>query len=138
VLHEAFLRLVHSQHVDWRGRAHFLAAMAGIVRRVLVDHARRKHAIKRAAGGQVVPLDETMTVTIDRPRPLLALDDALAAFARVDPRRAHEVELKFFGGLEVQEIAEVLGLSAGTVKRDLGLAKAWLLRELSTAEGPLR
>jgi RNA polymerase sigma factor (TIGR02999 family) len=134
VLHEAFLRLVEIQRIDWRGRAHFLAAMAGIVRRVLVDHARRKHAAKRGAAEDVVPFDETMMVTIDRPRPLVALDDALAAFARIDPRRAHEVELKFFGGLEVQEIAEVQGLSVGTVKRDLSLAKAWLLRELSASE----
>jgi RNA polymerase sigma factor (TIGR02999 family) len=135
VLHEAFLRLVHSQRVDWQGRAHFLAAMAGIVRRVLVDHARRKHAVKRGAHGQAVPFDETLMVTVDRPRPLVALDDALEAFARVDPRRAHEVELKFFGGLEVNEIAELLDLSPGTVKRDLGLAKAWLVRELSSTEG---
>ena len=131
VLHEAFLRLVHAQQVDWRGRAHFLGAMSGIVRRVLVDHARRKHADKRHADRDAVPFDDTLMVAVDRPRPLAALDDALESFAAIDPRRARVVELKFFGGLEVQEIAEVLDVSPGTVKRDLSIAKAWLARELA-------
>jgi RNA polymerase sigma factor (TIGR02999 family) len=134
VLHEAFLRLVHAQHVDWRGRAHFLGAMAGIVRRVLVDHARRKRAEKRGMERDAVPFDDALTVTIDRPRPLEALDDALEAFARIDPRRARAVELKFFGGLHVSEIADVMELSPSTIKRDLAMAKAWLARELTATE----
>lgn len=135
VLHEAFLRLVHAQQVDWRGRAHFLGAMSGIVRRVLVDHARRRNAGKRAMARDAVPFADDLTVTIDRPRPLEVLDDALAAFATIDPRRARAVELKFFGGLDISEIADVLAISPGSVKRDLAIAKAWLSRELAAADG---
>lgn len=134
VLHEAFLRLVDAQHVDWRGRTHFLGAMAGIVRRVLVDHARRRNAAKRAMDRDAAPFDDALVVTIDRPRSLEALDDALQAFARIDSRRAHEVELKFFGGLQIGEIAKLLDISPGTVKRDLAIAKAWLARELSATD----
>lgn len=134
VLHEAFLRLVDAQHVDWQGRAHFLGAMAGIVRRVLVDHARRRNASKRGMARDASPFDDALTVTVDRPRPLEALDDALRSFARIDPRRARVVELKYFGGLQVDEIADVIDISPGTVKRDLAIAKAWLARELSDAD----
>jgi RNA polymerase sigma factor (TIGR02999 family) len=132
LVHEAFLRLVRTPHVDWRGRAHFLGAMAGTVRRVLVDYARRTRADKRPSAGDRVDADEAFFVTIDRPRPITALDDALTSFARIDPRRARVVELKFFGGLAIAEIADLAGVSPGTVKRDLAIARAWLARELGT------
>lgn len=128
LVHEAFIRLVDQRAVSWSGRAHFLAIAARVMRRVLVDHARRRAAAKRdprqlvtgwpSSGGDDDPLD------------VLALEDALTRLAERDERAARVVELRYFGGLEVEEAAEVLGVSARTVKRDWRLARAWLIGEL--------
>jgi RNA polymerase sigma factor (TIGR02999 family) len=133
LVHEAFLRLVDTERVEWRTRAHFMAVAARTMRRILVDHARRRRAIKRG-GGKKVTLVEGMAFHEQRPLDLVALDDALAALAGIDERQSSVVELRFFGGLGVEEIAEVLDVSTATVKRDWRFARAWLLKELSAQE----
>jgi RNA polymerase sigma factor (TIGR02999 family) len=131
LVHEAYLRLVNAQDVDWQHRAHFFAVAATLMRRILLDRARRKAAAKR--GGQAHPLDLTKTLDVAQTpaRELMALDDALDALAEVDPRKARIVELRFFGGLSVKETAEVVKVSSETVMRDWKVARAWLLTELS-------
>lgn len=133
LVHEAFLRLVDTDRVEWRTRAHFMAVAARTMRRILVDHARRRRAIKRG-GGKKVTLVEGMAFYEQRPFDLVALDDALAALAGIDERQSSVVELRFFGGLGVEEIAEVLDVSTATVKRDWRFARAWLLKELGARE----
>jgi len=129
LVHEAYLRLIDVNRIRWQDRAHFFAMAARQMRRVLIDAARRRGSQKR--GGQVEKVSLTEDLVIpDRPEALVALDDALKALACLDPRRATVVELKFFGGLGIDEIAHVLDVSADTVKRDWKLAKAWLTREL--------
>lgn len=130
LLNEAYLRLVDSSRVQWQNRAHFFAVSAQLMRRILVDVARARRKIKR--GGQVVHVswDETLDVPSQPGADVLALDDALQALAKLDARKSQIVELRFFGGLSVDETAEVLKVSPTTVMRDWGLAKAWLLREL--------
>jgi RNA polymerase sigma factor (TIGR02999 family) len=130
LVHEVYLRLVNVQQVDWQHRAHFFAVAATLMRRILLDRARRKAAAKR--GGQAQPLDLTKTVDVAQTpaRALIALDDALGALAEVDPRKARIVELRFFGGLSVKETAEVVKVSSDTVMRDWKVARAWLLSEL--------
>ena len=129
LVHEAYLRLIDVNQIRWQDRAHFFAMAARQMRRVLIDAARRRGSQKR--GGQVEKVSLTEDLVIpDRPEALVALDEALKALAHLDPRRATVVELKCFGGLEVDEIAHVLDVSADTVKRDWKLAKAWLAREL--------
>ena len=131
LVNEAYLRLVGVQHVRWQSRAHFLAVSARTMRRILVDMARAKGYQKRGGRAPLVPLDE---VEVAAPAPgfdLVALHDALDALAREDGRKSQVVELRFFGGLTVQETAEVLGISPETVMRDWAFAKAWLLRELA-------
>ena len=130
LVNEAYLRLIEVKKVRWQNRAHFLAMSARLMRRILVDFARSKGYQKRGGGGQRVTLDDALLVGGQPRRDLVALDDALTAFAEVDPRKSQVVELRFFGGLTVQETAEVLKLSPDTVMRDCGLAKVWLLREL--------
>lgn len=131
---EAYLRLVDVQHVNWQNRAHFLAMAARLMRRVLVDAGRARHARKR--GGDLVQvsfagaLEEADRAQAVEGHDVVALDEALQALATFDPRRGRIVELRFFGGLSVEETAEVLGVSVDTVMRDWKLAKAWLLREL--------
>lgn len=131
LVHEAFLRLVDTDRIEWQTRAHFLAVAARTMRRILVDHARRRRAIKRG-GGHKVTLVEGLAFNEQRPLDLVALDDALARLAAMDERQSSVVELRFFGGLAVEEIAVVLGVSTATVKRDWRFARAWLLHELST------
>ena len=133
LVHEAFLRLVDTDRVEWRTRAHFLAIAARTMRRILVDHARRRRAVKRG-GGRKVTLVEGLAFSEPRPLDLVALDDALAKLGGIDERQCSVVELRFFGGLAVEEIAEVLHVSTATVKRDWRFARAWLLRELSAGE----
>jgi RNA polymerase sigma factor (TIGR02999 family) len=130
LVNEAYLRLVDAQHVDWQNRAHFLAIAAKLMRRVLVDIARSKGYSKRGGGAARVTLDDTMAVTPEPGHDLVALDDALEALTTVDPRKARVIELRFFGGLSVEETASVLKVSVDTVMRDAKLAKAWLLREM--------
>jgi RNA polymerase sigma-70 factor, ECF subfamily len=132
LVHEVYLRLVNARELEWQHRAHFFAVSATLMRRILLDRARRRAAAKR--GGKVEPLDLTRTLDIGqtKARQLVALDDALNALAEVDPRKSRIVELRFFGGLSVKETAEVVKVSSDTVMRDWKMARAWLLTELST------
>lgn len=130
LVNEAFVRLVDQRSTEWQSRAHFLAIGSRIMRRILVDHTRRRRAAKRDGGIQVT-LGDSLSVTESTTLDLLLVDDALTRLAALDERRARVVELRFFGGLDNAAAAEVLGVSVATVKRDWVLAKAWLQRELS-------
>ncbi len=130
LVNEAFLRLVHAQTVPWQGRAHFFGIAARLMRRVLVDHARARGFQKRGGGAEAVPLEDTILVSRAPDVALLDLDDALRGLAEVDERKARVVEMRFFGGMTVEETAAALGVSIDTVKRDWRLAKLWLLRAL--------
>ncbi len=130
LVNEAYMRLVDVQQMNWQNRAHFLAMAARLMRRILVDHARSKGYDKRGGGSAKITLDDALIVPNEPGRDLVALDDALEALAKVDERKSRMIELRFFGGLSVEETAEVLHVSPDTVKRDWRLAKAWLLREL--------
>jgi len=134
ILNEAFLRLVHWKNARWQNRSHFYGLAAQMMRRVLVDHARSRGYHKRGGGVRPVALDEAVVVSPERSSDLVALDDALLRLASVDERKSRVVELRFFGGLSVEETAEVLAVSPFTVARDWTLAKAWLQRELSGPE----
>ena len=128
--HEAYLKLVNTRGIQCNNRAHFFALCSQMVRRILVDHARKHRAAKRGEGLQV-PLDEALLGSRARGVEMEALDDALNALAGTDPRKAKVVELRFFGGLSVEETAEVLEISEETVTRDWKVARTWLFRELS-------
>jgi len=130
LVNEAYLRLVDHARMAWQDRAHFFAVSAQVMRRILVDHARRRN-VKRGHGLRRVSLEEATMVGGQRPADLAALDDALTLLAERDPRKAQVVEMRFFGGLSVEESAEVLGVSPVTVMRDWRTAKAWLYRELT-------
>ena len=132
LVHEAYLKLVGQREVHWQGRSHFLGVAAQAMRRILVDHARRHRAAKRY-GGPLVTLDEGMLVEQPTTLDLIALNDALARLAELDPRQAQIVELRFFGGLAIEEVAEVLAISPITVKREWRIARAWFRRELAAA-----
>ena len=129
LVNEAYLRLMGAQQVDWQNRVHFLAVSARLMRRILVDFARSKKYQKRGGGAEPVTLDEGLVVS-EPGRDLVALDEALDALAKMDERKSKVVEMRFFGGLSVEETAAALGVSPDTVMRDWRLAKAWLLREL--------
>jgi RNA polymerase sigma factor (TIGR02999 family) len=129
LVNEAYMRLVDYKRMQWQDRAHFFAVSAQVMRRILVDHAR-SHNIKRGRGVQHVALDEAPVLSGDRTGDVVALDDALNALARLDPRKAQIIEMRFFGGLSVEETAEVLKISPATVRRDWSIAKLWLYREL--------
>jgi RNA polymerase sigma-70 factor, ECF subfamily len=131
ILNEAFLRLVHWKTARWENRSHFYGLAAQIMRRVLVDHARSRGYRKRGGGVRPVQLDEAVVVSPERSPDLIALDEALDRLAKVDERKSKVVELRFFGGLSVEETAQVLNLSPFTIARDWTLAKAWLHREIS-------
>src|SRR6185295_13534289 len=130
LVHEAYIRLVDYKRMQWQNRAHFFAVSAQLMRRILVEHARR-HNLKRGRGVEHVSLDEAVLVGVDPGVDLVALDDALTALARVDPRKVQVVEMRFFGGLTVEETATVLKVSPVTVRRDWSSAKIWLYRELT-------
>jgi len=131
LVNEAYVRLIDVRQVNWQDRAHFFAMSSRLMRRILVDFARSKGYQKRGGGAQKVSLDEALIVSQETPNNLVAIDDALTALAVVDARKAQVVEMRFFGGLSVEETAEALKVSVDTVMRDWKLAKAWLLRELS-------
>lgn len=133
LVHEAFIRLVDQRDVRWQNRAHFFGVAAQMIRRILVDHARGRHASKRGSGAPKLSLDEALATPERRDLDLIALDDALNSLAKIDPQQARIVELRFFTGLTVEETAEVLGISPATVKRDWVTAKAWLYRDISRA-----
>lgn len=131
LVNEAYLHLVDATRASWRDRAHFFAFCAQTMRRILVDAARARGAAKRGGGALKFNLDESIDVIPDRDSEVVALDEALDALAEQDPRAAKVVEMRFFGGLSVEETAEVLKISARTVAREWELARAWLMRELS-------
>jgi RNA polymerase sigma factor (TIGR02999 family) len=130
LVNEAYLRLIEVKQVQWQNRAHFFAVASRIMRRILVDAARAKAYQKRGAGGLNLSLDEALEVPNTPVQNFVALDDALNALEAIDPRKCKVVEMRFFGGMSVEEMAEALHLSIGTIKRDWRLARAWLAREL--------
>jgi RNA polymerase sigma factor (TIGR02999 family) len=134
LVHEAYLRLVDAGAVDWQDRAHFFAISAQMMRRILVDAARARHYQKREGAACKVPLEEGLIVSSEPGPEFVALDDALNSLAALDPRKSQIVELRFFGGLTVEETAEALQLSPRSVMREWSLAQAWLYRELSKGQ----
>jgi RNA polymerase sigma-70 factor (ECF subfamily) len=134
LVHEAYLKLVGQKDAQWQNRGHFFAIAAQMMRRILVDYARSRDYEKRGGGAPKVSFDEVMAgvpASAERARDVVALDEALKKLAELDARKARMVELRFFGGLSVEETAEVMGVSPGTIKRDWTLAKAWLQREMN-------
>ena len=131
LVQELYIKLMDVRQLDWRHRAHFFAVSATMMRRILLDRARRKAANKRGQRPVIIDLENAFEMQDNRSNALVALDDALTALSEIDPRKSRVVELRFFGGLEVKEIAEVVGVSQETVMRDWRLARSWLLRELS-------
>jgi RNA polymerase sigma factor (TIGR02999 family) len=132
LIQESYLRLLDWRAVRWRNRAHFFSTAAQMMRRVLVDAARERRAVKRGGGADPVPLDEASIAALGPPVDFLALEDALEALARVNPRASQVIELRFFGGFSVEETAEALGISVRTAINDWNTARAWLHRELFT------
>jgi RNA polymerase sigma-70 factor (ECF subfamily) len=133
LVNEAYLRLVDAASVDWHDRAHFFAISAKMMRRILLDRARARVRVKRGGHAAKVSLDQVPDLSSARGRELIAVDDALETLAKLDPRKAEVVELRFFGGLSVEETAQVLKISDKTVMRDWRLARSWLMRELTRA-----
>lgn len=131
LINEAYLRLVGERAMSWQSRAHFIGVTAQLMRFILVDHARSRQAQKRGAGAVRVTFDESLPVSDERGPEVVALDDAMTRLAAVDPRKGRIAELRYFGGLSVEETAEALEVSVATVMRDWRLARAWLQRELA-------
>ena len=131
LVNEAYVRLVNREDVHWQNRAHFFAIAAELMRTILVDHARSHAYAKRGGGAQKIELDEAMIVSQERAAEVVALDDVLKELAKIDPQQSRIVELRFFGGLTIEETAEVLNLSPATIKREWSTAKAWLYHELA-------
>ena len=131
LVHEAYLRLIKQTDVTWQNRAHFFGVASQMMRRILVDHARKQAYAKRGGGAMTLALDESVSAPQQREIDLVALDDALDGLAKLDQRQSRLVELRFFGGLSIEETSEVLGVSTPTVKRDWASARAWLFREIS-------
>ncbi|MFN2445982.1 MAG: sigma-70 family RNA polymerase sigma factor [Vicinamibacterales bacterium] len=134
LVNEAYLKLIEVDHVQWQNRAHFFAMAARLMRRILVDAARTRGYQKRGGGATMVALERALVVSNEPGEDLVALDDALTTLAAVDPRKSQVVEMRFFGGLSIDETAEALHVSRDTVKRDWTMAKLWLLRELGRVE----
>ena len=131
LVNEAYLRLVNREGVNWQNRAHFFAIASQLMRHILVDHARSHAYAKRGGGAQTISLDEAMVVSQERAADVVALDDVLKELAHIDPQQSRIVELRFFGGLTIEETAEVLALSPATIKREWSTARAWLYHELA-------
>jgi RNA polymerase sigma-70 factor (ECF subfamily) len=131
LINEAYVRLVDQKNVQWANRSHFFAISAQIMRRILIDHARRHQYAKRGGGARQVSLEEAATVAPDQGLELLRLDEALKSLAEMDPRRSQVVEMRYFGGLNNEEIAGVLHISENTVTRDWNMARAWLYQQLT-------
>lgn len=134
LVNEAYLRLVGQQKIEWQNRAHFFAVTAQVMRRLLIDHARRRHYAKRGGEAQQVSLGEASGMSQPRAAELVALDEALDELARLDPRKSRIVELRYFGGLSLEETADALDISAMTVRRDWRAAKAWLYKAVMSDE----
>src|SRR5262249_54079204 len=135
LVHEAYIKLVAQRNADWQNRAHFFAVASNLMRRILVDYARRQLRAKRGAGPTKLSLDEVVLLSPDRPDKMLALDQCLTRLEKLDPRQSRIVELRYFGGLTVDEVAEVLGVSPTTVRREWTSAKAYLYGELKQVHG---
>ena len=133
LVNEAYLRLIDQTQVEWQNRAHFFGVATQMMRRILVDHAKAKHRDKRGGGAVKLSLDEALNYGDERAAEIVALDDALSALAAFDERKSRVVELRYFGGLSVEETAQVLEVSSQTVMRDWNMAKAWLYQQLSNA-----
>jgi RNA polymerase sigma factor (TIGR02999 family) len=130
LVNEAFLQLLGNQSVDWQNRAHFFGIAARLMRRILVDHARAHVATKRGSGQDALPLNEALAVPGGHSPEVVALDDALSDLAQFDARKSRVVELRYFGGLSIEETAEVVGISMATVRRELRMAEAWLYQQI--------
>jgi RNA polymerase sigma-70 factor, ECF subfamily len=137
LVNEVYLKLIDQKNVHWKNRAHFFALSAQLMRRILVDHARNRQYAKRGGGAQRITFDEALVVSSERGADLVALDDALSKLTSIDPRKGKVVELRFFGGLNVEETAEALQISAVTVMREWSMAKAWLYNSLSNDPTPI-
>ena len=131
LVHEAYLKLVQLDRISWEGRAHFFGVCASVMRRILISQARHRKADKRGAGVSHASIEDVVVAVLERPEALLALDEALDRLAVLDPRQARVVECRYFAGMEIEEVAEVVGASPATVKRDWTAARAWLNRELT-------
>jgi RNA polymerase sigma factor (TIGR02999 family) len=134
LVHEVYLKLIDQTRVKWQNHAHFFGVAAQLMRRIVIKHARQHHAAKRGGGERKLSLDEAVVLTAERATDLIALDDALTSLSAVDAQQSRVVELRFFGGLTIEETAEVLGVSPATVKREWRMARAWLQREIRNAE----
>lgn len=134
LVNEAYLRLIRQEHPQWQNRAHFFGVAAQLMRHILVDHARNRAAAKRGAGAPRLTLDPDIALPQERDVDLMALDDALNQLAALDPQQSRLVELRFFGGLSIEETSVVLGISPATVKREWATARAWLQREMRNKE----
>ena len=130
LVNEAFLRLIQQRDVQWNNKNQFLGVAAPIMRRILVDHSRRRHAAKRGGAVDAIPFEQAVLPVIQRASDVMALDEALDALATCDPQQARIVELRFFSGLSIEETADVVGVSPSTIKREWNFAKAWLAREM--------
>ena len=133
LVHEAYLKLVDQRAVTWQNRAHFFGVAAQVMRRILLDYAKTRDRSKRGGGAQKISLDDALAISDDRASELVEIEDALTRLEVFDPRQAKIVELRFYGGLTVEETAEALGVSAPTIKREWAMARAWLHRELASA-----
>lgn len=131
LIHEAYMRLVKQNLPDWKSRAHFFGVAARLMRQILVDNARKHRAVKRDSGHRKISLDDVVAYSEERAPDLIAIDDALEALAKVDPRKCRVLEMRYFAGLSVEETSEALQISVATVGRDLRMAEAWLKRELT-------
>ena len=136
LVHEAYVKLLGQTRVDWQGRAHFLAFAAQAMRQILVDHARRHRAAKRGGNRHRIALDENAVIDSNRNVDVLAIEDALTKLAKLDPRQAQMIELRFFGGLDIAEVAKVMVMSKRSVEREWTMVRAWLRREMSTSDVP--
>jgi len=134
LVHEAYLKLIDQRDARWQNRAHFFAIAAQAMRRILIDSARRHSAVKRGSGGEKISLAEVAEISPERDSALLALDEALEALSAIDPEQARIVELRYFGGLTIEETAEVMNLSPATIKREWAMARAWLHQSLTDEE----
>jgi len=135
LVHEAYLKLIQQRSVDWQSRAHFFGVAAQVMRRILVDHARGHLREKRGAGQRAVPIDEALAFTPEQSEELVKLDQSLERLTQIDARQGKIVELRFFGGLTVEQTADLLDISPKTVKRDWSMAKAWLHGDLKRSRG---
>src|SRR5712692_9921885 len=137
LVHEAYLKLIDQRDVRWQNRAHFFAIAAQAMRRILIDSARKHAAVKRGSGAEKVSLDDAPQISLESDASLLALDEALNALAEIDPEQSRIVELRYFGGLTIEEAAEVMNCSPATIKREWAIARAWLYKAIASRRGSL-